>query len=185
MSSKRKEKKRKKLQDNIWPTKLPSITTAEQDVKIWSLDNTFKKAREREREKKACSSEAFSYSLAELFLAPQHICSHTPSIAFRHLHPNSARFSYATEGAFFISAQLSSDAVRFRRISLESATQLVSDYSLTMPTLLCLYPCYHDPISVSDQGCMYWLHCCIALISWSNCLSIAHAWSVIPYMGSW
>ena len=26
---------------------------------------------------------------------------HTPSIAFRHLPPNSARFSYATEGALF------------------------------------------------------------------------------------
>ena len=37
--------------------------------------------------------------------------AHTPSIAFRHLPPNSARFSYATEEAFFISAQLSSDAV--------------------------------------------------------------------------
>ena len=37
--------------------------------------------------------------------------SHTPSIAFWHLPPNSARFSYATEGALFISAQLSSDAV--------------------------------------------------------------------------
>ena len=31
----------------------------------------------------------------------------TPSIAFRHLPPNSARFSYATEAALFISAQLS------------------------------------------------------------------------------
>ena len=30
----------------------------------------------------------------------------TPSTAFRHLPPNSARFSYATEGALFISAQL-------------------------------------------------------------------------------
>ena len=39
--------------------------------------------------------------------------AHTPSIAFRHLPPNSAaRFSrYATEGARFISAHLSSDAV--------------------------------------------------------------------------
>ena len=36
---------------------------------------------------------------------------HTPSTAFWHLPPNSARFSYATEGALFISAQLSSDAV--------------------------------------------------------------------------
>ena len=36
---------------------------------------------------------------------------HTPSIAFRHLPPNSARFSYATEGALFISAHLSTDFV--------------------------------------------------------------------------
>ena len=35
----------------------------------------------------------------------------TSSIAFWHLPPNSARFSYATEGELFISAQLSSDAV--------------------------------------------------------------------------
>ena len=32
-------------------------------------------------------------------------------VAFLHLHPKSARFSYVTEGALFISAQLSSDAV--------------------------------------------------------------------------
>ena len=36
---------------------------------------------------------------------------HTPSTAFRHLPPNSARFGYATEGALFISAQLSTHAV--------------------------------------------------------------------------
>ena len=36
---------------------------------------------------------------------------HTPSVAFRHLPPNSDGFNYATEGALFISAQLSSDAV--------------------------------------------------------------------------
>ena len=35
---------------------------------------------------------------------------HTPSIAFRHLPPNSARFSYAA-GELFTSAQLSTDAV--------------------------------------------------------------------------
>ena len=40
-----------------------------------------------------------------------HTCCHTPSIAFRHLPPNSARFSYASEEALIISAQLSSDAV--------------------------------------------------------------------------
>ena len=37
---------------------------------------------------------------------------HTLSITFRHLPPNSARFSYATEGALFISEQLSSDTVQ-------------------------------------------------------------------------
>ena len=31
--------------------------------------------------------------------------THTPSTTFWHLPPNSARFSYATEGALFISAQ--------------------------------------------------------------------------------
>ena len=35
---------------------------------------------------------------------------HTPSTAFRHLPPNSARFGYAAEGVLFISAQLSTDA---------------------------------------------------------------------------
>ena len=29
---------------------------------------------------------------------------HTPSIAFRHLPPNSARFGYATEGALYLRA---------------------------------------------------------------------------------
>ena len=36
---------------------------------------------------------------------------HTPSIAFRHLPPNSARVGYATERALFIYAQPSTDAV--------------------------------------------------------------------------
>ena len=36
---------------------------------------------------------------------------HTPSIAFRHLPHNSARFSYASEGALFISGE----AVQRRR----------------------------------------------------------------------
>ena len=40
-----------------------------------------------------------------------YLLTHTTSIAFRHLPPNSARISYATEGAHFISAQLSTDAV--------------------------------------------------------------------------
>ena len=41
--------------------------------------------------------------------------THTPSTAFRHLPPNSARFSYTTEEALFISAQLSSDAANALR----------------------------------------------------------------------
>ena len=37
---------------------------------------------------------------------------HTPSVAFRHLPPNSSRsIGYATVAALFISAQLSTDAV--------------------------------------------------------------------------
>ena len=40
-----------------------------------------------------------------------HVSTHTPSIVFRHLPPNSVRTSYITEGALFISAQLSTDAV--------------------------------------------------------------------------
>ena len=40
-----------------------------------------------------------------------HSMCHTPSTAFRHLPPNSVRFSYVTEGALFISAQLFTDAV--------------------------------------------------------------------------
>ena len=35
---------------------------------------------------------------------------------FQHRPPNSARFSYATEGALFISAQLSTDAVSALRM---------------------------------------------------------------------
>ena len=41
----------------------------------------------------------------------QHVTIHTPSITFQHLPPNSARFSYVTEGALFISAQLSTSVV--------------------------------------------------------------------------
>ena len=41
----------------------------------------------------------------------RHGVSHTPGIAFRHLPPNSARTGYATEGALFISPQLSTDAL--------------------------------------------------------------------------
>ena len=46
-----------------------------------------------------------------MFPLSSEVPPHTPSIAFRHLPPNSAGFSYATEGALFVSAQLSTDAV--------------------------------------------------------------------------
>ena len=39
------------------------------------------------------------------------LLGHPPSIAFPHLPPNSARFSYTTEGVLFISAQLSTNTV--------------------------------------------------------------------------
>ena len=42
-----------------------------------------------------------------------HSGGHTPSIVFRHLPPDSARFGYATEGALFISAQRSAPSERF------------------------------------------------------------------------
>ena len=41
----------------------------------------------------------------------QLIKSHTPSITFQHLPPNSARSGYAAEGALFISTQLSTNMV--------------------------------------------------------------------------
>ena len=54
----------------------------------------------------------------ELLLVGRVVCglgigerSHTPSIAFRHLPPNSARIIYATEGALCISADLPTSAV--------------------------------------------------------------------------
>ncbi len=45
----------------------------------------------------------------------QLIIINTPSIALRHLPPNSARFAYVTEGAFFVSAQLDTNAVSVPR----------------------------------------------------------------------
>ena len=61
-----------------------------------------------------------------------HTPDHTPSIASRHLPPNSARFSYATEGALFISAQLSTDAVS----ALRKVWVLIKLQALVYDTLL-------------------------------------------------
>ena len=59
-------------------------------------------------------SSLFTISFFSPFVL-RYVCGggwgYTPSTVFRHPPPNSARFSYATEGALFISAQLSSDAV--------------------------------------------------------------------------
>ena len=54
-------------------------------------------------------SAATAYATASRMYRQQ--SAHTPSIAFRHLFPNSARSGYATEGAPLISEQLSADAV--------------------------------------------------------------------------
>ena len=78
------------------------------------------------------SSELLQYQYRLLYV-------HTPSVAFRHLPPNSARFSYATEGALFISAQLSTDAVSaLRKVSVliklwkQPSAQLVSRFGLAV-----------------------------------------------------
>ena len=42
--------------------------------------------------------------------AGKHVCD-VPDLAFRHLTPNSARAGNATDEAFFVTAQLSTDAV--------------------------------------------------------------------------
>ena len=46
-----------------------------------------------------------------VFSSPCLCSTHTPSITFRHLPPNSAGIGYATEGAPFISGQLSTNVV--------------------------------------------------------------------------
>ena len=67
--------------------------------------------------------------------------THTPSIAFRHLPPNSARIGYATEGALFTSSQLSTDAVSILRkawvlirLSKQHSTQARTCIHKTRPT---------------------------------------------------
>ena len=59
--------------------------------------------------------------------------SHTPSIAFRHLPPNSARTGYASEGTLFISAQLYSDAVSALR-KVRVLIWLWKQHSVQAPT---------------------------------------------------
>ena len=54
--------------------------------------------------------KAASYQTEHSILPSGLQMTHTQTIAFRHHPPNSARFGYATEGALFISTQLSTDA---------------------------------------------------------------------------
>ena len=65
----------------------------------------------RTQKYKICSSENRSKLYKVHWLKPGEGRNYTPSIAFRHLPPSSARIGYATERALFISAQLSTDAV--------------------------------------------------------------------------
>ena len=65
----------------------------------------------RTQKYKICSSENRSKLYEVHWLKPEEGRNYTPSIAFWHLPPSSARIGYATEGALFISAQLSTDAV--------------------------------------------------------------------------
>ena len=55
----------------------------------------------------------------------RHRMVHTPSIAFRHLPPNSARFGYATEGALSISAQLSTRSAPSERFGTDMSFMTV------------------------------------------------------------
>ena len=67
----------------------------------------------RTQKYKICSSENRSKFYKVHWLKPGEGRNYTPSIAFRHLPPSSARTGYATERSLeiFISAQLSTDAV--------------------------------------------------------------------------
>ena len=73
------------------------------------IDNVCAKANRMlgflRRNLKVCSVNIKEFAYEAL------IQPHTPNIAFWHLPPNSARIGYATEGALFISTQISTDAV--------------------------------------------------------------------------
>ena len=80
-----------------------------------------------------------------------HLC-HTPSIAFRHLPPNSARFSYASEGALFIPAQLSSDAVSaLRKVRVLIKLQALVYDILPSTTAVLSYAIGSRKLSTNEQ----------------------------------
>ena len=79
---------------------------------VWSVPKLFGGRWQRRCGHKKCPFSGVTSSGRVWRKVPESdALSHTPSTAFRHLPPNSAWFSYATEGALFISAQKSSDAV--------------------------------------------------------------------------
>ena len=78
--------------------------------------------------------------------------SHTPSIAFRHLPPNSARFSCATEGALFISGQLSTDTVNaFRKVWVLIKLQTLVYDILPSTTAVFSYAIGSRKLSANEQ----------------------------------
>ena len=78
--------------------------------------------------------------------------NHIPSIAFRHLPPNSARFSYATEGALFISAQLSNDAVSaLRKVRVLIKLQALVYDILPSTTAVFSYAIRSRKLSANEQ----------------------------------
>ena len=96
--------------------------------------------------------QAVKSDAAYLIIPPTHTHFHTPSIAFRHLPPNSARFGNATEGALFISTQLSTDAVSTLQ-KVPVLTWLWKQSSAQAPTQTwnASTPCRKNKSSVSIQ----------------------------------
>ena len=77
---------------------------------------------------------------------------HTPSTAFWHPPPNSARFSYATEGALFISAQMSSNVVSaLRKVWVLNMTVEAAQRQSTHVNMRRIHPGLKKKSSVSIQ----------------------------------
>ena len=89
------------------------------------------------------------YVVSTVLLVPR---PHTPSAAFRHLPPNSARFGYATEGALFVSAQLSTDAVSaLRKVWVLIKLQALVYDILLSTTAVFSYAIGSRKLSASEQ----------------------------------
>ena len=97
---------------------------------------------------------SFCLPLGQTGSRPDKSCEaiiHTPSIAFRHLPPNSARFSDATEGVLFISAQLSSDAVSaLRKVRVLTKLQALVYDILPSTTAVFSYATESRKMSAND-----------------------------------